>query len=146
MLITWMLLHKIWGVLLIAYLVRSRLWVPIIRIRTYGSRLYVETVQRILGGWRSKLLSKGARLTLVNNVLANLPIYCMSLFTIPIGVAEAIERLIRDFIWDSTGDHRKYHLVGWEKVYSPKEYGGLGLQKLVPHEPSSFRQMVVEIH
>ena len=57
----------------------------------------VERFQKRLAGWKSKMLSKGGRLTLLQSTLWNLPIYYMFLFTIPMSVACQLERLMRDF-------------------------------------------------
>ena len=57
--------------------------------------------------------------------------YFMSLFKIPVKVANHIEKLRRDFLWDGVGDEFKYHLVKWSKVCSPISTGGLSLRKLV---------------
>lgn len=43
----------------------------------------VKKLQRKLAVWKSKLLFKGGRLTLLQNTLWSIPIYFMSLFTMP---------------------------------------------------------------
>ena len=55
----------------------------------------------------------------------------LSLFTIPISVVHRIEKLQRNFLWGGLGDEFKHHLVGWDKVCTPKENGGLGVSNLV---------------
>ena len=52
--------------------------------------LVVERFQKRLTGWKSKMLSKGERLTLLQSTLWNLPIYYMSLFTIPASIARPV--------------------------------------------------------
>jgi hypothetical protein len=55
----------------------------------------------------------------------------MSLFKIPVKVANRIEKLQQDFLWGGVGEEFKYHLVKWSKVCSPLSEGGLGIRKLV---------------
>jgi hypothetical protein len=34
--------------------------------------------------------------------------------------------LDQDFFWQGTGKRRKYHMIKWEALSRPKEFGGLG--------------------
>uniref|UniRef100_A0A2N9F369 Uncharacterized protein n=1 Tax=Fagus sylvatica TaxID=28930 RepID=A0A2N9F369_FAGSY len=81
-------------------------------------------------GWKSLYLSKGGRLTLLKSTLSSLRTYYLSLFTIPVSVANRIERIQRNFLWGSYGDGVNHHLVNWDIVCSPINYGGLGVRKL----------------
>ena len=45
-----------------------------------------ERFQKRLSGWRSKMLSVGGRLVLINSVLSSLPMFMMSFFEIPRGI------------------------------------------------------------
>jgi hypothetical protein len=76
-------------------------------------------------------LLKGGRVTLIKSTLANLPTYYMSLFPLPVSVANRMEKLQRDFLWGGLGDEFKYHLVSWSKVCSPVSMGGLGIRNLL---------------
>ena len=42
-----------------------------------------ERFQKRLGYWKSKLLSVGGRLVLINSVLSSLPMFMLSFFEIP---------------------------------------------------------------
>ena len=85
----------------------------------------LEKIEQKLAGWK-KYLSKGGKLMLLKSTLSSLPTYFLSLFTIPTYVANRIEKLQRDFLWDNS----KTHLVGWDKVCAPIANGGLGIRKL----------------
>lgn len=74
-------------------------------------------------------LSKGGRLTLLRSTLSSLPTYYLSLSTIPTSMANKIEKLQKDFLWDGM-ENKQFHLVGWDKVCSPIACGGLGIKKL----------------
>ena len=53
----------------------------------------LEKMEKKLSGWRHLYLSKGGRLTLLKSTLSSLPTYFLSLFTIPISVANKLERI-----------------------------------------------------
>jgi hypothetical protein len=50
-----------------------------------------------LAGWELVYLSKGDRITLIKSTLSNF-IYFLSLYPIPVGVANCIEKLQQDFV------------------------------------------------
>ena len=39
-----------------------------------------------------------------------------------------MDRVNRNFLWGTTNEKRKIHLVGWNKIIKSKEEGGLGIQ------------------
>ncbi|CAN1138974.1 Putative ribonuclease H protein At1g65750 [Linum perenne] len=82
-----------------------------------------------LSGWKSNSLSLAGRVTLALSVLNAIPAYAMQTSVLPCHICEAIDRRIRNFVWGSTTECRKIHLVSWDEVCKPKEHGGLGLKK-----------------
>lgn len=82
---------------------------------SFWELVVVKTTKR-LAGWKKAFVSRGGRLTLIQSVLSSLLVYYPSLFKIPKGVAEEIEKLIRDFLWKGYDDGNAEHLVAWEKV------------------------------
>lgn len=67
---------------------RKDLWDPIL----------VE-IQNRLDSWTNITLSKAGRLTIVKSILANIPVYYLSLFHMPISVVTQLEKLFRRFFW-----------------------------------------------
>ncbi|XP_011627183.1 uncharacterized protein LOC105421445 [Amborella trichopoda] len=90
----------------------------------------IERVQIKLDLWKHKYLSLGGRVTLLRSCLANLPVYQMSLIQMPASMGRKLEKMMRDFLWGSNDDHRKFHLVRWDKVCTPKREGGLDIQNV----------------
>ena len=45
-------------------------------------------------------------------------------------MANRVERIQRNFYWEGVEGQDKFHLVGWEGVCSPIQYGGWGFTKL----------------
>ena len=58
----------------------------------------VRKAKKKLDGWKRSFLSRGGRLSFIESVLSSLPIYFLSLFKIPVGVAKEIESLMKDFL------------------------------------------------
>lgn len=44
-------------------------------------------------------------------------------------ICDKLNKINRDFLWGSTSEKRKMHLVGCNKIVKPKEEGGLGIQE-----------------
>ncbi len=91
----------------------------------------IDKLGRRIDGWQAKLLSRGGRLTLVNAVLANVPLYLFSVFKAPTWVINRIESLRRDFFWFGDAQRNGWgRLVAWKRVCRSKVEGGLGVLDL----------------
>ena len=69
-------------------LIRKSFWEPV-----------VTKVTKRLDGWKRSFLFRGGRLTLIRSVLSSLLIYFLSLFKMPQGIVDNIEKLMRNFLW-----------------------------------------------
>jgi hypothetical protein len=72
-----------------------------------------------MAGWKRMYFSKGGRLTLLKSTLSNFPTYYLSLFPIPVDVANRPNKLQRDFLWGGIEDEAKFHLVNWNRICTP---------------------------
>lgn len=68
--------------------------------------LVIEKISSRLDSWKAHLLSKGGRLTLIKATLATIPNYFLSLFTIPVSVANKMESMFRQFLWHGVDHHK----------------------------------------
>ena len=69
--------------------------------------LIVDRFERCLTGWIGRFLSFGGKVALISSVLANLPIYYLSIFRIPILVAKKLGSIMAKFLWKGG---RKEHI------------------------------------
>ncbi|XP_058776197.1 uncharacterized protein LOC131650508 [Vicia villosa] len=84
-----------------------------------------------LSSWQGRHLSLGGKVTLINSVLNNIPIFWLSFFKTPKVVWEEITRIQRSFLWGKPkDDKRRMAWVSWDKVCLSKEDGGLGVKNV----------------
>ncbi|GAB4847064.1 hypothetical protein Ancab_039814 [Ancistrocladus abbreviatus] len=98
------------------------------RLKTWKPLL--DHLKARLASWRGRFLSMGGRLTLLNAVLTSIPVYFLSVYKMPAGVATAIDRLRRQFLWSGPSQSRSILWVRWDVVCLPKTVGGLGVKQL----------------
>ena len=105
---------------------------PIIHKGRVGNafNFVLDNLQRKLAGWKSRLLSKVGRLVLAKSAVALIAEYYMQCHNLPAKVCDSIDKMMRDFIWGSTEERRRMHMVRWSTVTLPKELGGLGLYSM----------------
>ena len=60
--------------------------------------------------------------------MAAIPNHVMQGRALPVHLCDKLDKINRDFFWGSTNEKRKLHLVGWSKIITDKENGGLGIQ------------------
>lgn len=48
-------------------------------------------------------------------------------------VANCLEKLFRNFLWNESIELRKYHLVIWNSICGPFKLGGLGIRMTRNH-------------
>lgn len=67
---------------------------------------------------------------MINACLSSMPLFFLSLFQIPVGVANRIDERMKRFFW--VGGEREYkdHLVKLEVCYQAKKAEGLGIENL----------------
>ncbi|CAL9019822.1 unnamed protein product, partial [Prunus brigantina] len=107
------------------------LGVPLIhsRLNKTTYRSVVDKVQQKLTAWKGKLLSLPGRTTLIQSVTASIPLYTMQTVRLPASTCKELDKINRNFLWGSSDDASKAHLVKWDSVCKSKKKGGLGLKQ-----------------
>lgn len=91
----------------------------------------LQRLKRKLSGFAANNVSmSGKFILLMQEALDSTLIYWLSLYKLPVSVANNIERLCRQFPWgESSHVPRKIHLIGWDRICKDKQAGGLGLPR-----------------
>ncbi|KAJ9535108.1 hypothetical protein OSB04_un001812 [Centaurea solstitialis] len=87
----------------------------------------VEKINKKLSAWKSKCISIGGRLTLIQSVLSAIPLFFFSLFKAPKAILKLLESIRRRFFWGFKDDEKKLVWIAWKKVLKSKSNGGLGV-------------------
>jgi hypothetical protein len=90
----------------------------------------VEAMAKRLNFWSGRHLSYGGRLTLINSVLASMPLYFFSFYKAPSCVLNQLVRIQRNFLWGGGLEEKKLCWVKWDVICLPKDQGGLGVKNL----------------
>lgn len=90
----------------------------------------IEKDEHRLAGRKQLYLSKEGMITLIKSTLSILTTNLIPLFSLSTSVANRIEMLKRNFLWEGMGEEVEFHLVSWSKVCSPITEGGLGVRNL----------------
>ena len=63
---------------------------------------------------------------------------------LPVQVCEKLDKINRDFLWGSTNERRKMHMVGWSKIVKPKDEGRFGNSRSKSQKHSLTIQVELE--
>ncbi|PNX78122.1 ribonuclease H [Trifolium pratense] len=77
----------------------------------------VEAMSSKLSTWSSRQLSIWGHLTLINSVLASVPLYFFSFFKAPSCVLKLLTRIQRNFLWGGGAEERKALLNKWKWMF-----------------------------
>lgn len=71
-----------------------------------------ERVMNKLAGWKAKFLSFAGRTVPIKFVMFAIPNHVMQGVALPVHLCDKLDNINRDFLWGSTSEKRKMHLVG----------------------------------
>lgn len=94
---------------------------------TFGE--IIERVPSRLTGYRGRFLSVVGRLTLTKAILGYIPIHSMSTISLPQSTLADLDKISQNFVFGSTSEKRKQHLISWNRICLPKTEGGLGIRR-----------------
>ncbi|CAL5415136.1 unnamed protein product [Camellia sinensis] len=100
----------------------------------------LDKFKRKLAAWKRRYLSFAGRVTLIKSVLSSLPVYFLSIFKLPVGIAKALHRIQANFLWGGSEIRKKVHLINWKEVCLSKIKGGLGVRNLSQLDPEVEEQ------
>jgi hypothetical protein len=83
-------------------------------------------VEKRLETWKCNQLSHGGRAMLIDSSLTSIPMYSMGFYWLHEGTHKRFDTARGRFFWEGVGNKKKYHMVKWEALATPKDFGGLG--------------------
>lgn len=100
------------------------------RIARSDCTMLLESVKRRIDCWQNKQLSFAGRLQLIASVLSSLNVYWASIFILPKGICDDIDKMLKRFLWHTNEGKSFKFSVSWKEVCMQKSEGGLGLKSL----------------
>ncbi|XP_058765192.1 uncharacterized protein LOC131638639 [Vicia villosa] len=81
-----------------------------------------------INSWKGRSLSRAGKEVMIKSVLQAIPTYIMSIFILPDGVVNEIEKMLNSFWWGGGSNSKGISWKAWDKVTCAKEAGGLGFR------------------
>ena len=88
----------------------------------------LDKIKEKLNLWTFRALNFLSRLILVRSVLKAMPLFLFSVLAASKSVIKQIKNIQKNFLWRGSKGHRKWPLVDWKTICTPKAVGGLGLR------------------
>jgi len=85
-----------------------------------------EKIENWLATWKCGQLSYGGKAVLLNSSLTSIPMYLMGFYLLYEGNHQRMDTARACFFWQEIGKKKKYHMMRWEALSVPKDFGGLG--------------------
>lgn len=107
----------------------------------------ISVISKRILSWNHRWLSLAGKIILIKSVLNVVPIYLMSVLKSPKSMIVSLQDTLRTFLWSSNKDGRKkISLVAWDKVYLPKDLGGIGIRNLENQNLSLGAKLVWKLY
>ncbi|MQM00085.1 hypothetical protein Taro_032814, partial [Colocasia esculenta] len=90
----------------------------------------IDKVNRQIGSWKSRFLSKAGRLTLINAILYSMPVYLATASAIPKAILNFVDRTCAAFFWGASDGGKRRQWVTWNIIQRPILEGGLGVRNM----------------
>jgi hypothetical protein len=97
------------------------------KLRMEVFRGTIEKMRKKLQPWKGKNLSSGGRLILTNSSLSSMSTYLMGMYLLHEGIHAQMDAVRSKFFWRGDIDKFKYHMIKWENVCLPRDFGGAGV-------------------
>ncbi|GKA54949.1 ribonuclease H-like domain-containing protein, partial [Tanacetum coccineum] len=87
----------------------------------------IDKIKKRVEDWRNKSLSFARRLQLIASVLSSLNVLWASMFILPQGVCNEIDKIFKEFLWKTNRKRSIRYSVAWKEVCMQKSEGGLNM-------------------
>ena len=96
------------------------------KILNHDFKFLGQKLEKRLGTWGAGDLSHAGRAVQINACLSSIPSYAMGFYQLPEGVHQRFDKIRNRYYWAGNKLKGKYHMVKWEDMAFPKDFGGLG--------------------
>lgn len=85
-----------------------------------------QKLEERLGTWETNTLSHAGRAVQINACLSSIPSYAMGFYQLPEGIHKRFDSSRGRYYWAGNKKRGKCHMVKWDDIAFPKNFGGLG--------------------
>jgi hypothetical protein len=108
---------------------------------------YIARTDAFLSSWQASLLNKMGRVVMINSVLDSQLVYAISALCVPPTTIMEIDKRRRAFLWAGEANISSAKcLVAWEKCYTTKDLGGLGIKDFATQNICLLLKLIHKLH
>ena len=83
----------------------------------------IDNFKNRLAGWKTNHLSLAGRTTLIKATLNSIPNHIIQFIALPNYIINRLESFQKNFLWGTTAQKKRLHLLKWDYVTNPKDHG-----------------------
>lgn len=80
------------------------------------STIVCSNLEKNLQGRKFKLLSKTARITLIQSTLSQIPLYHLHYYCLTKGEANRCDSIMANFLWQQSLDSKSPAMIAWKRI------------------------------
>ncbi|XP_059638758.1 uncharacterized protein LOC132281037 [Cornus florida] len=114
-------------------------------LKAADCRPLIERITHRITHWSSRSLSYAGRLQLIKSMLVSTQVYWSSIFILPKGVIDELNRIFMAFLWSGIEMKSTKAKIAWMTIYRSKEADGLDIPNLVTSNQAAITRYIWDL-
>ncbi|XP_039116586.1 uncharacterized protein LOC120252479 [Dioscorea cayenensis subsp. rotundata] len=105
----------------------------------------VDKIEKSVTFWKKSRISPAGKTILINSSIMTSPLYYLSVYPVPKGILDRINRAARTFFWAKDSNRKGINSVSWDEITLNRTEGGLSIRNLESSKISLMAKNVLSL-